>query len=150
MGVGRRIDLSKENYSDKDKSSQVLISSKSEQRKLLTEGSGLALDTLELDSTMGIGSRIDLPREGSDEVAYRQLKELLDEPSSSDKKKDKSKPNFKLVSLGMRAGAKNISKTRIRDSRVYSYDELIEYRPRLEDSDDDSFRFNLDNIEKEF
>ena len=73
MGVGRRIDLSKVNYS--------------EQSKLLTKGSGSALATLELDSTMGVGSRIDLSREGSDEVAYRQLKELLDEPSSSDSKR---------------------------------------------------------------
>ena len=50
----------------------------------------------------------------------------------------------------MRAGAKKISKARIRDTRVYSYDELIEYRPRLEDSDDDSFRFNIADAEKQF
>ena len=150
MGVGSRIDLSEEIYRDKDKSRQVLIASKSEQSKLLTEGSGLAPATLELDSTMGVGSWIDLPREGSDEVAYRQLKELVDEPSSSDIKKNKSKPDFKLVSRGMRAGAKKISKTQIRNTRVYSYDELIEYRPRLEDSDDDSFQFSIDDTEKEY
>ena len=100
---------------------------------------------------MGVGSRIDLPREGSVEVAYRKLKEVLDEPSSSDNKKDKSKPYFKSVSRGMRAGAKKIAKTRIRDTKVYSYDEIIEYRPRMEeDSDDDSFRFSIDDVEKEF
>ena len=42
------------------------------------------------------------------------------------------------------------SKSRIRDSRVYSYDELIEYRPKRDDSDDDSFRFNLEDKEMEF
>ena len=92
------------------RTSLVLISSKGEQSQLLTEGSGSAPATLELDSTLGVGSWIDLSREGSDEVACRQLKELLDEPSSSDSKKDKSKPNFKLVSRGMRAAGKKISK----------------------------------------
>ena len=135
MGVGSRIDLSRQIYRDK---------------KLLTGGSGLAPATLELDSTMEVGSRIDLPREGSVEVAYRQLREVIDEPSSSDNKKEKSKPDFKSVSRGMRAGAKKIAKTRIRDSRVYSYDELIEYRPRMEESDDDSFQFSIDDVEKEF
>ena len=91
MGVGSRIDLSKEIYRDKNKSSQVLIASRSEQSNLLTRGSGSAPATLELDSTMGVGSQIDLPREGSVEVAYRQLKEVLDEPSSSNNKKDKLK-----------------------------------------------------------
>ena len=50
----------------------------------------------------------------------------------------------------MRAGAKKIAKTWICDSRVYSYDELIEYRPRMEESDDDSFQFSIDDVEKEF
>ena len=141
MGVGSSIDLSKEIYRDKDKSNQVLVASKSEQSKLLTEGSGSAPATLELDSTMGVGSRIDLPREGSVETAYRRLKEVIDEPSSPVNKKGSSKPDFKAVSRGMRAGAKKIAKTRIRDWRVYSYDELIEYRPSMEELDDDSFTF---------
>ena len=64
--------------------------------------------------------------------------------------RDKFKPNFKLASRRMRAGTKKSSKAQILDRRVYSYDELIEYRPRLEDSDDDSFWFNLDDAEKEF
>ena len=49
----------------------------------------------------------------------------------------------------MRSGAKKIAKTRIHDSRVYSYDELIEYRHRMQD-DDDSFQFNIDDVEKVF
>ena len=87
-----------------------MISSKSEHRNLLSEGSGSAPASLELDFTMGVGSQIDLTGEGSDEVAYRQLKELVDEPSSSDTRKDKSKLDFKQISRGMRAGAKKISK----------------------------------------
>ena len=54
MGVGSRIEFSKEIYCDKDKSSQVLIASRSEQSNSLTRGSGSAPTTLELDSTMGV------------------------------------------------------------------------------------------------
>ena len=50
----------------------------------------------------------------------------------------------------MGSGAKKISKSRVHDSRVYSYNELIEYRIRREDSDEDNFRFNLDDTEMEF
>ena len=58
----------------------------------------------------------------------------------------KIEPNLKL---GMRSGAKKDSKSRIHDSRVYSYDELIEYRPRREDLDDDSYWFNLEDTKME-
>ena len=93
---------------------------------------------------MGVGSRKDPSKEDSDKIAYRQLKELVDESLPSGSKEDKCKPNFKL---GIRSGAKKISKSRVHHSRVYSYNELIEYRPRREDSDDDSFRFTLDDTE---
>ena len=79
---------------------------------------------------MGVGSRIDPPKVDSDEIAYRQLRELVDEPLPSGSKEDRCKPNFKLESPGMRSGTKKISKSWIHDSRVYSYDEPIEYRPR--------------------
>ena len=42
------------------------------------------------------------------------------------------------------------SKSRTCDSRVYSYDELVEYRPKRDDSDDDSFRFDPEDKEMEF
>ena len=96
---------------DEDTSRRVVFLSKGERSKLLAEGSGSAPATPELDSAMGVGSRIDLSKEDSNEIAYRQLKELIDEPSPSGRKEDKSKPNFKLVSLGMRSGAKKISKS---------------------------------------
>ena len=50
----------------------------------------------------------------------------------------------------MRSGGKKGSKSQIIDSRVYSSDELIKYRPRREDSDDDNFRFNVEDAEREF
>ena len=78
--------------------------------------------------------------EDESEDVYRQLKELVDEPVASGSKEEpsKSKPR-----IGMRPGMKKGSKSRIHSSRVYSYDKLIEYHPRRNDSDDDSFRLNL-------
>ena len=57
---------------------------------------------------MGVGSRIDPSKEDSDEVAYRQLKELVDEPLPSGSKDESCEPNPKL---GMRSGAKKGSKS---------------------------------------
>ena len=57
---------------------------------------------------MGVGSRIDPSTEESGEVAYRQLKELVDEPVPSGSKEESSKPKLKL---GMRFGAKKGSKS---------------------------------------
>ena len=98
---------------------------------------------------MGVGSQIDPSSEDSAEVAYRQLKKLVDEPSPSGSREKSCKPSLKLK-IGMRPVGKKGSKSRIIDSRVYFYDELIEYRPRREDSDDDNFRFNVEDIEMEF
>ena len=98
---------------------------------------------------MGVGSRIILSKEPGDESedVYRQLKELVDEPVASGSKGEPHKSNPKI---GMRLGMKKGSKSRICDFRVYSYDELIEYRPKRDDSDDNSFRFDLEDKEMEF
>ena len=82
--------------------------SQDEGRELLTEGSGWTPATPELDSAMGVGSQIDPSTEDSSEVAYRQLKELVDEPVPSGSKEESSKPKLKL---GMRFGAKKGSKS---------------------------------------
>ena len=110
--------------------------------KLPSNRSGSNPASLELDSTTGVGSRIDLSREDSDEKAYRLLKELVDEPEPSRSRMEPKK--------GVSSGTKKKSRSRICDSRVYSYDELIEYRPRMEDSDDDSFWFKVNDTDMEF
>ena len=43
---------------------------------------------------------------------------------------------------------KSGSGSRIRDQRMYSYDEIIECQEKLNDSDD--FQFSIDDVEKEF
>ena len=140
MGVGSQIDLSREVSDVEEESSRVVRFTNKDRSKLPSDGSGSTPASLELDSTTGVGSRLDLSREDSDEKAYRLLKELVDEPEPSGSRMEPKK--------GVSSGTKK--KSRIRDSRVYSYDELIEYRPRMEDSDDDSFRFNVNDTDMEF
>ena len=75
---------------DEDTSRRVVFISQSERSKLLAQGSGSTPATLELDSALGVGSRIDPSKEDSDEIAYRQLKELVDELLPSGSKKDRA------------------------------------------------------------
>ena len=124
MGVGSWIIPSNETKDGSDR--RVVYRSDSEQVEPDREGFGSTPATPELDSTMGVGSRIILSKEPGDESedVYRQLKELVDEPVASGSKGEPHKSNPKI---GMRLGMKKGSKSRICDFRVYSYDELIEY-----------------------
>ena len=61
QGTVKLVDYSE----DEETSRRVVFLSKSERSKLLAEGSGLAPATPELDSTMGVGSLIDLSKEDS-------------------------------------------------------------------------------------
>ena len=47
-----------------------------------------------------------------------------------------------------RMGKSSRSYPKIADSRNYTYDEMIEYQEKLNDSDD--FQFDIDDVEKEF
>ena len=147
MGVGSRIIPSNETKDESER--RVVCVSDNEQVETDREGFGLTPATPELDSAMGVGSRIILSKETEDESedVYRQLKELVNEPVAFGSKGEPSKPKPKI---GMRIGMKKGSKSWIRDSRVCSYDELIEYRPKRDDADDDSFRFDLEDQEMEF
>ena len=133
---------------DEDTSRRVVFISQSERSKLLAEVSGSTPATPEPDSAMGVGRPTILSKEIEDESekVYKQLKELVDEPVAVEDKGERSKPKPKV---GMRSGMKKGSKSRTRDSRVYSYDELIEYRPKRTDSNDDNFWFRLDDKEME-
>ena len=136
MGVGSRMIPSNETKDGSDRS--VVYRSDSEQVEPDREGFGSTLATPELDSAMGVGSQIILSKEPEDESedVYRQVKELVDEPVASGSTGEPLKSNPKI---GMRLGMKKGSKSRIHDSRVYSYDKLIEYCPKRDDSDDDIF-----------
>ena len=70
MGVGSQIDLSREVSDVEEESSRVVRFTNKDRSKLPSDGSGSNPASLELDSTTGVGSRIDLSREDSDEKAY--------------------------------------------------------------------------------
>ena len=87
--------------------------------------------------------------EGEDSAVYRELQELLDKPTPSGSKeslKTSSKSSSK-VRMNAKRVKKTGSRSRIGDSRSYTYDEVIECQEKLYDSDD--FQFNIDDVEKE-
>ena len=88
--------------------------------------------------------------EGEDTAVYKELQELLDEPTPSGSKESlkvssKSYPKLGMSSKGVRKAG---SGSRIRDERIYSYDEIINCQEKLNDSHE--FQFNIDDVEKEF
>ena len=135
MGVGSRIIPSIESHDESER--RVMYRPDRELVNTSREEFGSAPAAPESDSAIGVWSRTILSKETEDESekVYRQLKELVDEPVAAEDKGERSKPKPKV---GMRSGMKKGSKSWKRDSRVYSYDELIEYRPKRYDSDEDN------------
>ena len=84
---------------------------------------------------------------GEDDVALRELQELLDDPVPSGIKGGPAKSQPK-VGMSAKGAKKTGLRSRIRDQRVYSCDEIIESREKLNDSN--KFHFSIDNVEKEF
>ena len=83
----------------------------------------------------------------SSKTVMKDIMELIFEPSGSDELNGKSGvPNPRV---GMSSGTVKSSppKPKIADSRVYSYDEMIERRERLNDSDE--FEFDISPVEKD-
>ena len=87
--------------------------------------------------------------EGADSV-YWELQELLDKPVPSGSKENIKNPSGS--SSKVRMNTKKVKKTgsgsKVADSRVYSYDEIIECQEKLKHSDD--FQFSIEDVEKEF
>ena len=86
--------------------------------------------------------------EGVDSGAFRDLQELLDEPTPSGSKESLNISSSSKPTLSVSSGKRTRRESRIGDRRVYSYDEIIESQEKLNDSDD--FQFCLDDVEKEF
>ena len=118
---------------------------------MLVRGSGQTLAEPEFNSNMAVESLINpIDRaESSDDAVVRQIQELLDEPVASGSGGSVPKQKSRT---GMRAGVAKSSRSssRIGDSSVYTYDELIEHRPKRYDSDNDEFRFNIEDVERKF
>ena len=84
--------------------------------------------------------------EGEDSAVYRELQELLDKPTPSGSKESLKTSSKSIPKVPM--NAKTGSGFGIRDQRSYTYDEVIECKEKLYDSDD--FQFSIDDVEKEF
>ena len=86
--------------------------------------------------------------EGEDSAIYRELQELLDEPTPLGSKESLNTPGISNPKVGM--NLKKVKKTGLRskigDQRSYTYDEVIECQEKLFDSDD--FQFRIDDVEK--
>ena len=86
--------------------------------------------------------------EGEDDVALRELQELLDEPVPSGSKVVEVKSQPKVVKMSAKGSKKTGLQSKSREQRVFSYDKIIEGQERLNDLD--KFQFNIDDVEKEF
>ena len=86
--------------------------------------------------------------EGEDSAVYRELQELLDEPTPSGRKETLDTPSKSNPKVGMnlKRGKRTGSRSRIGDQRSYTYDEVIVCQEKLYDSDD--FQFSIDDVRK--
>ena len=113
-------------------------------------GSGQTPSVLELDSIVLIWSSAKPCGDESTDSVYREIQDLLDKPVPSGSKEIPKTSNGSVSKVGM--SAKKVKKTRsgskVTDSRVYSYYEIIECQAKLYDSND--FQFSINDVEKEF
>ena len=81
---------------------------------------------------------------------YKELQKLLDEPVPSGSKDDTRTPSKSesKVRMNTMKGKKSGPGSKIADSRVYTYDEIIACQEKLNDSEE--FLFSIDDVEKEF
>ena len=114
-----------------------------------TVGSGQVPSAPELVSIVMVRSPAK-PREEEvvDSGAFRDLQELLDEPTPSGGKESEDISSSSKPALRMSSVKRSRKESRIGDSRMYSYDEIIECQEKLNDSAE--FQFCLDDVEKEF
>ena len=113
-------------------------------------GSGQTPFIPELDSIVSVQSPTKPCVEESTDSVCWEIQEIMDEPVASGSKENPEKPSGSVSRVGMSSHKRRKSKykSKITDSRVYSYDEIIKCQEKLYDSDD--FQFSIDDIEKEF
>ena len=111
-------------------------------------GSGQTPSVPELVSIVSVWSPAKPCKDkGGDAAVFKELQDLLDDPTPSGSKdilKESCRSHPKVGMSGKKAG----SRSRIRDERIYSYDEIIECQEMLNDSFE--FQLNIDDVEKEF
>ena len=132
-----------------ENSRKVVCVSDSKRAGTLEPGLGLTPTALELDSIETVWSHIflrELKEPENSETVMKNIMELISEPYGSEELNGKaSVPNPRV---GMSSGTVKSfhPKPKIADSRVYSYDEMIEHQEKLNDSDE--FEFDISPVEK--
>ena len=79
-----------------------------------------------------------------DSMAFKDLQELLDEPTPSGSKEGEKISTKSNPKVAMSANRVKKVGSRIEDKRSYSYDEIIEFQEKLYDSDE--FQFNIEDV----
>ena len=79
-------------------------------------------------------------------MVMKNILDLISEPSGSDELNRKSSVPNPRVGMSSRTMKSSRPKPKIADSRIYLYDEMIECREELNDSDE--FEFDISHVEK--
>ena len=114
-------------------------------------GTGLSLSVTALDSILTVWSQVnsqEVPEPRTSESVMEAILDLVSEPTGSKElggDRSKSKPR---VGMRSRMEKRSCSYPKIADSRNFTYDEMIEYQEKLNNSDD--FQFDIDDVEKKF
>ena len=98
-----------------------------------------------LNSIVTVRSQIILREIEEPESSDTVIKEISEPSGSEELNGELSFPNSRV---GMSSGTVKSSrpKPKVADARVYSYDEIIERREKLNDSDE--YEFNVSDVEK--
>ena len=113
-------------------------------------GSGPTPSVLELDSIASVRSPAKPSAdESTDSVCREKFKSSWtsrSRPEARRSKENLEKPRESVSRVGMSSKRALKTGSKIADSRVYSYDKIIECQEKLYDSDD--FQFTIDDVEK--
>ena len=112
-------------------------------------GSCLTLSVPELDSIVTVWSHIDLQevqKPESSETMMRDILGMISEPSGS--KELSGDLSISKPRVGMSSRTVKSPTPKIADTKVYTYDEMIEHGEKLNDSDD--FEYDISYVEKKF
>ena len=82
------------------------------------------------------------------ESEKRKIKDLISEPSGSKELSGDLSISNPRVGMSSRMAKSSRPTPKISDTRIYTYDEMIEHQEKLNDSDD--FEFDISDVEKKF
>ena len=82
------------------------------------------------------------------ESMIREIINMISEPSGSKELRGDLSISKPRVGMSSRMAKSSRPTPKMSDTRIYTYDEMIEHQEKLNDSDD--VEFNISNVEKKF